>query len=54
MSFWVCVTSLRIFSSSIHLPTNFMMSLFLIGEQYSIFFIHSQLMDIWVVSSYYE
>jgi hypothetical protein len=33
MSFWVWVTSLRtIFSSSIHLPVDFMMSLFLIAE----------------------
>ena len=46
--FWVCVISLRtIFSSSIHLSANFMMSLLLIAESYSImqmyhiFFIHS-------------
>ena len=33
MSFWVGITSLRvIFSSSIHLPAKFMMSLFLIAE----------------------
>ena len=42
MSFWVWVTSLRIiFSSSIHLPVNFMMFLFLIAQYYSIFCIHS-------------
>ena len=34
--FGVWVTSLRIFSSYIHLPTNFMKSLFLTAEWYSI------------------
>ena len=32
MSFWVWVTSLKIFSSSIHFPVNFIMSLFLISD----------------------
>jgi len=46
--FWVWVTSRRmVFSSYIHLPEKFLMSLFLIGKQYPIvwtshiFFIHS-------------
>ena len=32
MSFWVSVTLFKIFPSSIYLPANFMMSLFLIAE----------------------
>jgi hypothetical protein len=40
MSFWACVTSLRIFSSSIHLLANLIMSSFLIAEWYSIVYMN--------------
>ena len=52
------VTSLRmIFSSSIHLPRNFIKSLFLIAEWYSIVYMHNFCINsfverIWVLSSF--